>query len=69
MARSHRPRVQRRPSWQPVPLHLPLDRPARDPDPPARKNRTPTNSEVDDDPRPSDDDDTTGSHVIVIDLA
>lgn len=51
-----------------MPLHLPLDRPVRDPDPPARKNRTPTNSEIDHDPRPSDDD-TTGRHVIVIDLA
>jgi len=71
MARSHRPRApRRRSSWEPVPLHLPLDRPSRAPGPPAQKNRYPTHGELDHESEPAGDaDDTVGSHVIVIDLA
>ena len=72
MGRFHRPRGPRHRTslWQPVPLHLPIDRPGPSPD---REIRYPTQDEPDGGlGRPAgvdDDDDVGGKHVIVIDLA
>jgi len=74
MGRSHRPRGPRyRTSiWQPVPLRLPIDRPASEPEA-DRRIRHPMEDELDrelDRPGQGDDgDDVGGKHVIVIDLA
>jgi len=60
MGRAHGPRDprERRPVWEPEPLHVPADRPAP-------RHRSPRADDV----APDDGDDRTGSHVIVIDLA
>ena len=62
MGRSHGPREPRRrtPVWQPEPLHIPAD-------PPARRIRPPDDTVESDET--GGDEDRPGSHVIVIDLA
>ncbi|HEY8142896.1 MAG TPA: hypothetical protein VIG06_09495 [Kofleriaceae bacterium] len=61
MGRAHGPRDprERRPVWEPEPLHAPVDRPV-----PRQRN-----PRADDDASTDDAGDRTGSHVIVIDLA
>jgi hypothetical protein len=61
MGRTHGPRDprERRPVWEPEPLHLPVDRPQP-------RRRAPRG---DDDASTDDDVDRTGSYVVVIDLA
>jgi len=53
-----------------VPLHLPLDRPGGEQREPSRRNRYPTDDEIDHGSGPADDaEDIGGNCVIVIDLA
>jgi len=61
MGRAHGPRDprERRPVWEPEPLHVPADRPAP-------RQRSP---QADDDASSDDGGDRTGSYVVVIDLA